>query len=46
MFAAMRFAHSQSLMGTNFVEYLVEAHRVLRKHGLLRIAEVRLRVAC
>ena len=30
----------QSLMGTNFAEYLAEAHRVLKKSGLLRVAEV------
>jgi ubiquinone/menaquinone biosynthesis C-methylase UbiE len=29
-----------SLMGTNLVEYLVEANRVLRKGGMLKIAEV------
>jgi ubiquinone/menaquinone biosynthesis C-methylase UbiE len=29
-----------SLMGTNFADYLVEAHRVLKKGGLLKIAEL------
>jgi ribosomal RNA-processing protein 8 len=29
-----------SLMGTNAVEFLCEAHRVLRQKGLLKIAEV------
>ena len=29
-----------SLMGVNFMEYLREAHRVLKYHGLLKIAEV------
>mmetsp|Transcript_42209 Transcript_42209/g.69551 ORF Transcript_42209/g.69551 Transcript_42209/m.69551 type:complete len:392 (+) Transcript_42209:37-1212(+) len=32
-----------SLMGTNFHEYLLEAYRVLRKKGYLKIAEVRSR---
>jgi ribosomal RNA-processing protein 8 len=29
-----------SLMGTNFVDYLVEAHRVLKEGGILKIAEL------
>ena len=32
-----------SLMGTNFHEYLIEAHRVLKPNGMLKIAEVRSR---
>ncbi len=33
-----------SLMGTNYCEYLKEAHRVLLGNGLLKIAEVRSRI--
>eukprot|EP01084_Bolivina_argentea_P017092 31921_1 len=32
-----------SLMGTNFHEYLIEANRVLKPNGLLKIVEVRSR---
>jgi len=32
-----------SLMGTNFHDYLIEAHRVLKPQGFLKIAEVRSR---
>eukprot|EP01083_Nonionella_stella_P051643 137112_1 len=32
-----------SLMGTNFHQYLIEAHRILKPKGLLKIAEVRSR---
>ncbi|ORX91756.1 hypothetical protein K493DRAFT_317051 [Basidiobolus meristosporus CBS 931.73] len=31
---------SLSLMGTNFLEFLIEAHRILKPGGQLRIAEV------
>uniref|UniRef100_T1JBQ7 Ribosomal RNA-processing protein 8 n=1 Tax=Strigamia maritima TaxID=126957 RepID=T1JBQ7_STRMM len=32
-----------SLMGTNFIDYLVEANRVLKFNGLLKIAEIKAR---
>jgi ubiquinone/menaquinone biosynthesis C-methylase UbiE len=32
-----------SLMGTNYIDFLKEAHRVLRNGGALRIAEVKSR---
>lgn len=31
---------SLSLMGTNVIEFLLEAHRVLKQKGVLKIAEV------
>lgn len=31
---------SQALMGVNYVDFLSEAHRVLRSDGILKIAEV------
>jgi ribosomal RNA-processing protein 8 len=33
-----------ALMGSNFAEFLREAHRILRPRGLLKIAEVRSRI--
>ncbi|KYR01598.1 hypothetical protein DLAC_01598 [Tieghemostelium lacteum] len=33
-----------SLMGTNFLDFLTEAHRILAKNGILRIAEIESRI--
>eukprot|EP00730_Choanoeca_flexa_P002108 TRINITY_DN10915_c0_g1_i5.p1 TRINITY_DN10915_c0_g1~~TRINITY_DN10915_c0_g1_i5.p1 ORF type:complete len:392 (+),score=81.91 TRINITY_DN10915_c0_g1_i5:57-1232(+) len=33
-----------ALMGVNYVDYLTEAHRVLRRGGVLKIAEVKSRI--
>jgi hypothetical protein len=38
--------HLQALMGTNFVDFLLEGHRVLKLGGILKIAEVRHIVWC
>lgn len=35
---------AQSLMGTNFMEYLLEAHRVMKLEGTLKVAEVKSRI--
>eukprot|EP00055_Hartaetosiga_balthica_P014054 m.75153 g.75153 ORF g.75153 m.75153 type:complete len:364 (+) comp8473_c0_seq2:47-1138(+) len=35
---------SLALMGVNYVDFLREAHRVLRMHGILKIAEVKSRI--
>lgn len=32
----------QALMGVNYVDYLNEAHRILKLGGMLKIAEVNL----